>query len=168
MSFVAAPGAPETLARHHLDRWPNPDHREEFLMSQFARSFSFVAAVFISATLLSSTLNAQQQGTAVGRDSTAVSAGDITMPMRGTSIDSAPAAGPRVVRAGISAPMANNRPAPGSPLNDAHVGAGSNVAMMGVGAAGIVVGSMIGGNGGTMIAIGGGVIGLIGLFRYLR
>jgi hypothetical protein len=52
--------------------------------------------------------------------------------------------------------------------SDANVGAGSNVAMMAVGAAGIVVGSMIGGPGGTMIAIGGGVIGLIGLFRYVR
>jgi hypothetical protein len=40
--------------------------------------------------------------------------------------------------------------------------------MMGVGVAGVVIGSMVGGNGGAMIAIGGGVIGLIGLFRYLR
>jgi hypothetical protein len=40
--------------------------------------------------------------------------------------------------------------------------------MMGVGVAGIIAGSMIEGDGGTMISIAGGVIGLIGLFRYLR
>jgi hypothetical protein len=40
--------------------------------------------------------------------------------------------------------------------------------MMGVGVAAIVVGSLIGGDSGTIIAIGGGVIGLFGLYRYLR
>jgi hypothetical protein len=42
------------------------------------------------------------------------------------------------------------------------------VAMMGVGVAGIIAGSTIEGDGGTMISIAGGVVGLIGLFRYLR
>ena len=36
-----------------------------------------------------------------------------------------------------------------------RVNAGSNVAMMGAGAAGVVVGSIIGGDGGMMIAVGG-------------
>jgi hypothetical protein len=40
--------------------------------------------------------------------------------------------------------------------------------MMGVGLAGIVVGSIIGGDSGTVIAVSGGVIGLFGLYRYLR
>jgi hypothetical protein len=40
--------------------------------------------------------------------------------------------------------------------------------MMGVGAAGVVVGLLIGGDGGTMLALGGGVVGLLGLYRYLR
>jgi hypothetical protein len=84
-------------------------------------------------------------------------------------VDSAHAAGPRVARAGITTPARERQPvvAPSQSGRD-NVGAGPNVAMMAVGAAGIVVGSMIGGNGGTMIALGGGVIGLIGLFRYLR
>ena len=138
-------------------------------MSQFARSFSFVAALILSATLLPSSLNAQQ-GTAVDRDSTAVSAADIKLPTRGTIVDSAFAAGPRVVRAGINMPFVERQPgiAPSQGSRGANVGAGSNVAMMGVGAAGIVVGSMIGGDGGMMIAIGGGVVGLIGLYRFLR
>jgi hypothetical protein len=37
-----------------------------------------------------------------------------------------------------------------------------------VGAAGIIVGSLIGGDSGTVIAVGGGIIGLFGLYRYLR
>lgn len=137
-------------------------------MSQFARSFSFVAALIIGATLLPSSLYAQQ-ATAATRDSITVSAMGIRTPMR-TIVDSASAAGPRVVRAGVTRPVGESltRITPSQSGGGAHVGAGSNVAMMGVGAAGIVVGSMIGGNGGTMIAIGGGVIGLVGLFRYLR
>jgi hypothetical protein len=77
-----------------------------------------------------------------------------------------PAPGPRAGPSGI------DRPAPriGLPAaqDDAGVRAGSNIAMMGVGAAAIVVGSIVGGDGGTLIALGGAVIGLIGLFRYLR
>lgn len=136
-------------------------------MYRFARLSSFVVALIISATLLPSSLNAQQ-GTAVDRDSTAVSAAGNTMPTPVTIVDSASAAGPRVVRAGINLPVVKHLPGVAASPSDESVGAGSNVAMMAVGAAGIVVGSMIGGPGGTMIAIGGGVIGLIGLFRYVR
>lgn len=45
---------------------------------------------------------------------------------------------------------------------------GTNVALMVVGAAGLVAGLLIEGNAGTAIAIGGAVIGLIGLYMYLR
>jgi len=136
-------------------------------MSQLTRLSSLVGALIISASVLPSSLNAQQ-GTAVDRDTTAVSAAGNTMPTAVTIVDSASAAGPRWVRAGINLPVAERLPGVAASPSDANVGAGSNVAMMAVGAAGIVVGSMIGGPGGTMIAIGGGVIGLIGLFRYLR
>jgi hypothetical protein len=44
----------------------------------------------------------------------------------------------------------------------------TNVALMIVGGAGLVVGSLIHGDTGTVIMVGGGVVGLIGLFRYLR
>lgn len=43
-----------------------------------------------------------------------------------------------------------------------------NVAMMIVGGAALVVGSVIGGDAGTIMMVGGGVIGLVGLYRYLR
>jgi len=44
----------------------------------------------------------------------------------------------------------------------------TNVALMIVGGAALVVGSVIHGDTGTIIMVGGGVIGLVGLFRYLR
>lgn len=44
----------------------------------------------------------------------------------------------------------------------------SNVAWMAVGIAGVMVGSLIGGDAGTVVAVSGGVIALMGLFRYLQ
>ena len=44
----------------------------------------------------------------------------------------------------------------------------TNVAMMIVGGAALVVGSVIHGDTGTIVMVGGGVIGLVGLYRYLR
>ncbi len=43
-----------------------------------------------------------------------------------------------------------------------------NVALMIVGGATLVVGSVIGGDAGTLMMVGGGVAGLVGLYRYLR
>ncbi len=42
------------------------------------------------------------------------------------------------------------------------------VALMVVGGAALVVGSLIDGDTGTIVMLGGGTIGLIGLYRYLR
>ena len=136
-------------------------------MPQFARLFSLIGALFISAVVLPSPLSAQQ-GATIDRDTTA-SGATVLVTSAGGGVESRPADGPRVVRAGITTPAREHQPgvAPSQGGGD-NVGAGSNVAMMAVGGAGIVVGSLIGGDGGTIIAIGGGVIGLIGLFRYLR
>jgi len=43
-----------------------------------------------------------------------------------------------------------------------------SVAMMIVGGAGMIVGSLIDGDTGTIIMAGGGVVGLVGLYHYLR
>ena len=37
-----------------------------------------------------------------------------------------------------------------------------------VGGAGLIVGAIIGGQSGTIVMVGSGVIGLVGLFRYLQ
>jgi len=42
-----------------------------------------------------------------------------------------------------------------------------NVAMIVVGGAGLLVGAVVGGDAGTIIMIGGGGLGLLGLYRYL-
>jgi hypothetical protein len=47
-------------------------------------------------------------------------------------------------------------------------GQSENVALMIVGGTMMVVGSVIHGDTGTIIMVGGGAIGLVGLFRYLR
>ncbi len=50
----------------------------------------------------------------------------------------------------------------------AEGGQSTNVAMMIVGGAMMVVGSVVDGDTGTIIMVSGGAIGLIGLYRYLR
>jgi len=62
--------------------------------------------------------------------------------------------------------------APPSPFDEAapqdRINAGPNIAMMVVGGAAMVVGLIIGGDGGLVIATGGGLVALVGLWRYLR
>jgi hypothetical protein len=43
-----------------------------------------------------------------------------------------------------------------------------NKALMIVGGAGILVGAIVGGNAGTAIMVGGGLVGLVGLWNYLK
>ena len=69
--------------------------------------------------------------------------------------------GERTVAAATSLPTPVPAPAP-------RANNGSDVALMGVGAAAVVVGLLVGGDGGAAVAIGGGAIGLVGLYRYLR
>lgn len=44
----------------------------------------------------------------------------------------------------------------------------SNVALMIVGGAGLIIGGIIGGQPGTIVMVGSGILGLVGLFRYLQ
>ena len=82
--------------------------------------------------------------------------------------DAVPAAGPRISRVGIDKPAASNPLGAPEPQEGAHVGAGTNIALIGVGVAGVIVGLVIGGDGGTLVAAGSAVIGLIGLYRWLK
>jgi hypothetical protein len=62
------------------------------------------------------------------------------------------------------------RPQPASALDDAVPAPphSRNMAMMIVGGAVMVAGAVIGGDAGTIVMIGGGVVGIIGLWRYLQ
>ena len=51
---------------------------------------------------------------------------------------------------------------------DTHMGAGENVALMVVGGAALIVGAIVGGTPGVIIAVAGAVIGLYGLFHFIQ
>lgn len=89
-----------------------------------------------------------------------------------TPTSAATFAAPTVASGPQIAPMALTRFSPAvpaaPPAPDDNINVGQNVALMAVGVAAVVTGIIIGGNGGGAIAVTGGVVGLIGLYRYLR
>jgi hypothetical protein len=80
----------------------------------------------------------------------------------------APSAGPRldVVRLGVEPAAVDAEAA--DPAAMAQPRMGQSMALMIVGGAALVTGLVIGGDAGTILALGGAVIGLIGLYHYLR
>jgi hypothetical protein len=72
--------------------------------------------------------------------------------------------GARAVRSGISRQEAAPVPAPQLMQGTDR----RNVAWMAVGLGALTAGLLIGGDAGSVVAITGGVIGLIGLFRYMN
>ncbi len=121
---------------------------------------SFMTAV--AACLLATPLAAQGVS-----DNSAQNAAAITAPVAAPSVAVAPAvslaptqaAATVGVRAYTTAPAPVTAPAPAT---------GRNPAMMIVGGVALLVGAVIGGDEGTIIMIGGGVLGLFGLWNYLR
>ena len=65
------------------------------------------------------------------------------------------------VRANVAVPADPITPVP-------QGGQGRNPAMMIVGGVALLVGAVVGGDEGTIIMIGGGILGLYGLWRYLQ
>jgi hypothetical protein len=130
------------------------------------RSSALLATLFVGAALMPLSLRAQQ-GAVADRTNDAA---QVATPAPVAAADAAPAAGPRAVPAGITKPSQANPLGLAEPqgAQGPHMGAGSNLALMGVGAAALVVGLLIGGSGGYIIAVGGGVVGLVGLYRYLK
>jgi hypothetical protein len=58
--------------------------------------------------------------------------------------------------------------APAPAMFQDRVNAGPNIALMAVGGAAVIIGLAIGGDTGNVIAATGGVMGLLGLYRYLK
>src|SRR6476619_3264110 len=77
------------------------------------------------------------------------------------------AAGPTVAAAKVGVSQSNATKAPVAPY-DARLGAGRNVALMVVGAAALVIGAVIGGSAGLLIAVGGAAVGLYGLYYFVQ
>ena len=137
------------------------------MYSMSFRSSALLAALFLGAAVRPATLHGQLSAAKTNGDAGVTSSTTLTPgPVDGAAPSSS--AGPRVAPAGITRPVLANPLGVAQPGNDTHVGVGSNLAMIGAGAAAVVVGLMIGGNGGTLVALSGGVIGLIGFYRYLR
>ena len=138
----------------------------------FMRAFQssvLLTALFVGAAVLPSVLRAQQSTVRdLGVTAPLASAQEASVPE--TSPEPVTAPGPRVGSTGFTWPVAAtplDTPTPFLPQSRG-AGFGSNVALMGVGGAALVVGLMIGGDGGTIVAITGGVVGLVGLYRFLQ
>ena len=139
------------------------------MSSTLARSSTILAVLFAGAAVLPSSLYAQGSGTS-GSDSVARRTAMAAVAVADTTPMRLVGAGPRIAPAGITRLEQPGVLGPAEPRRDesAHMGGGSNLALMGTGAAAVVAGLMIGGSGGSAVAVGGAALGLWGLYRYIR
>ncbi len=106
---------------------------------------------------------------AVAQPVVAVAQGGVPSPLTATAFaapmqPSAPLVGPLMVQSGVTRAVA----APPAMASMQHAASRRDVSWMIVGGAAVIVGSIVGGDGGTIIMVTGGVIGLVGLWRYLQ
>lgn len=118
-------------------------------------------------------LHAQNASTAAPTDSSRAGADSTNSTLVVTTV-SVPAASKSVVsgasltglRAGVHASETKRPDQPN--FQATHANLGQARAMMVVGAAGLIAGAIIGGTPGTIIMVGGAVLGLLGLYDYLQ
>src|SRR5262245_52568448 len=123
------------------------------MLSRSFRSLAIASFALAGALFLPTSVHAQSSSAAADSVQRSMVASPTTL---GPSI--APAGVIRLTNASNAQLLrANERP---------H--AGSDVALMGAGAAALIVGLVIGGDAGTIVALGGGLMGIVGLYRYLR
>ena len=125
---------------------------------------SLVAAFFLM-ILPVSVIAQSATSSAVGITSNAAAAPGATM----TPNVAAPSAGPTTAAStvGIRAPVAQ-RSNSNAAAADAHLGAGQNVALMVVGGAALIIGAAIGETAGVLLAIGGAIVFLYGLYNFVQ
>src|SRR5688500_4320319 len=82
----------------------------------------------------------------------------------------APSAGPTNAAStvGIRAPAAQRSSNSAAAAADPHLGAGQNVALMVVGGAAMIIGAAIGDTAGILLAVGGAVVFLYGLYNFVQ
>ena len=132
---------------------------------QISRRIALSFAVVLAA---SAPLAAQDAAVAATSTETAAPAVEVMQqPAAQTSVAPAVALGPmnQNLHVGVSA-YAPAAPAPFALPPREHMR--TSVVMMIVGGAILVTGAVIGGQAGTIVMIGGGVVGIIGLIRYLQ
>lgn len=89
------------------------------------------------------------------------------------STPAAPQAGPTIEAAAVAvratSPEVSSRTGLAEAMQqEQRLGHGRNVALMIVGGAAVVAGLLIGDDAGALLAVGGAVVGLYGLFQYVR
>jgi hypothetical protein len=82
-----------------------------------------------------------------------------------SAVDRAPSVAP--ARIGVPRDISASAPAPAL-LPSLAQSDSRSPAMMIVGGAALIVGAVVGGKAGTVIMVGGGVLGLVGLWKYLN
>jgi Tfp pilus assembly protein FimV len=80
----------------------------------------------------------------------------------------APAAGPTMDAASVAVRQPVSTEARSANLQARRAGMGQPIALMVVGGAALLTGLIIAGDAGTLIAVGGALIGLYGLYEYLQ
>ena len=126
------------------------------------RPLALVVLALAAAVASPSQLQSQQDVVpAVGQESAAVATAPSTVPIAAPS--AVTLAGPRIQEARFARDAAEPKMAP---MRDE--GLSRNVVWMIVGGATLVVGSVVGGDAGTIMMVTGGVIGLVGLMRFLQ
>jgi hypothetical protein len=138
---------------------------QEIQMNSKSLFHSTTFAVLLAAGLLVVPVMSQAQEAAVA-EVVAPAAAPATAPAVAveTTVPAQPVlAGPRITRAGVTHITADVAPEPFR--RDATR---RNTSWMIVGGVMLLVGVVIGGDAGTIVALTGGAIGLVGLFRYLQ
>lgn len=126
---------------------------------------SLVAAFFLM--ILPVAVIAQSANTsAVGITSNAAVAPNATM----TPNAAMPSAGPTTAASavGIRAPVAQRSATAAAAAADPHIGAGQNIALMVVGGAALIIGAAIGDTAGILLAVGGAIVFLYGLYNFVQ
>lgn len=127
-------------------------------MSRITSSFYGMAALAVAMLVATPSLRAQS----------------LTIPTASPIADQSSVSAPAVESSTLNGPVANtvgiSRAAVTPGLENAIQNNPSrrDVAWMVLGGATLIVGSIVGGDGGTILMVTGGVIGLVGLWRYLQ
>jgi hypothetical protein len=131
------------------------------MISKSSRSHALLTLLLAGSTILPASLSGQWVPTS-NRSSPTVGAWSLALPASARPVAS--------VVSGVAALPFPTRTAPfPSPLIPQERARGrTHIAMMALGGAALVAGLMIGGDDGRIVALAGGVIGLTGLYRYMR
>ncbi len=144
------------------------------MTAQYIRIRCARVAFMLTALTLPAALFAQSNTGLLPVDSSALVASSLNPSSLNPSVPSptastsVPLSGPRLAPAALVAAKRTSPLVPMPTPHDAGANVGPNLALMGVGAAAVVTGLLIGGDGGSAVAIGGAVVGLVGLYRYMR